>query len=173
MGLIDVRRFSVTTFLGGRDRLAVGEVELAEEDEWEINLAQVVEVNALCVPATRSLTYRVMDNELRLLASFLLDRPGAPVSVRHREFKASAGHVKRFVSESFGLGMLTAAVERHYRWKLGHERSRELRCPPGQVRRPVPSFWRQARSAVRFHQPGGTRNAWRVRRGDGQSRIRE
>ena len=59
-----------------------------------------------------------MDNELRLLASFLLDSPGAPISVRHQEFKASAGHVKRFVSESFGLGMLTAAVERHYRWKL-------------------------------------------------------
>lgn len=118
MGLVDVRRYSVTTCLDGKGELAVGDVELAEEDEWEINLAQVVEVNALCVPATRSLTYRVMDNELRLLASFLQDKPGAPISVRHREFKASAGHVKRFVTESFGMGMLTAAVERYYRWKL-------------------------------------------------------
>ena len=118
MGLIDVRRFSVTTFLNGRGELAVDDVELADEDEWEINLAQVVEVNALCVPAKRSLTYRVMKNELRLLASFVLDAPGAPVSIRHREFEASAGHVKRFVTESFGMGMLTAAVERHYRWKL-------------------------------------------------------
>jgi hypothetical protein len=75
-------------------------------------------VNTLCVPATRPLTYQVMDNELRLLASFLLDKPGAPISVRHQEFKASSGHVKRFVTESFGLGMLTAAVERYYRWKL-------------------------------------------------------
>jgi hypothetical protein len=38
--------------------------------------------------------------------------------MRRRGFRASSGHVKRFVSESFGLGMLTAAVERHYRWKL-------------------------------------------------------
>jgi hypothetical protein len=118
MGLIDVRRYSVTTYVDRSGGLAVGDVELAEESEWDINLAQVVEVNALCVPAKRPLTYRVMDNELRLLASFLLDKPGAPISVRHQEFKASAGHVKRFVTESFGLGMLTAAVERHYRWKL-------------------------------------------------------
>jgi len=118
MGLIDVRRFWVTTRVGGSGELVVSDVGLAEESEWDVDLAQVVEVNALCVPATRPLTYQVMDNELRLLASFLLDRPGAPISVRHQEFKASAGHVKRFVTESFGLGMLTAAVERHYRWKL-------------------------------------------------------
>jgi hypothetical protein len=116
MGLIDVRRFWVTTRVGGSGELVVSDVRLAEEDEWEINLAQVIEVNALCVPASRPLTYQVMDNELRLLASFLTDTPGAPISVRHLEFKASAGHVKRFVTESFGLGMLTAAVERYYRW---------------------------------------------------------
>jgi hypothetical protein len=118
MGLIDVRRFWVTTCVDGSGELVVSDVGLAEESEWDVNLAQVVEVNALCVPASRPLTYQVMDNELRLLASFLQDKPGAPISVRHQEFKASAGHVKRFVSESFGLGMLTAAVERHYRWML-------------------------------------------------------
>jgi hypothetical protein len=75
-------------------------------------------VNALAVPATRSLTYQVMQNELRLLLSFLSDQPGVPLSMRHREFEASARHIKGFVSESFGLGMLTAAVERYYRWKL-------------------------------------------------------
>jgi hypothetical protein len=118
MGLIDVRRFWVTTCVEGSAELVVSDVGLAEESEWDVNLAQVVEVNALCVPASRPLTYQVMGNELRLLASFLQDKPGAPVSIRHREFKASAGHVKRFVSESFGMGMLTAAVERYYRWKL-------------------------------------------------------
>ncbi len=121
MGLIDVRRFWVTTCVDGSGELVVSDVGLAEESEWDVNLAQVVEVNALCVPASRPLTYQVMDNELRLLASFLQDKPGAPISVRHQEFKASAGHVKRFVSESFGLGMLTAAVERHYRWMLNSD----------------------------------------------------
>ena len=53
-------------------------------------------------------------------ASYSTSR-GVRVSVRHQEFKASAGHIKRFVSESFGLGMLTAAVERHYRWELSDD----------------------------------------------------
>jgi hypothetical protein len=118
MGLIDIRRFGVTTRSGRAGKLEVDHIWLAEEDEWDINLAQVVEVNALAVPAKRSLTYRVTQHELRLLLSFLSDHPGVPVSMRRREFKASSGHVKRFVSESLGLGMLTAAVERHYRWKL-------------------------------------------------------
>jgi hypothetical protein len=130
MGLIDVRRYSVTTCVGGSGELVVGDVELADESEWDINLAQVVEVNALCVPADRSLTYQVMEHELRLLSSFLFDKPGAPVSVRHQEFKASAGHIKRFVSESFGLGMLTAAVERYYRWKLSKDNLKNFDVHP-------------------------------------------
>jgi hypothetical protein len=118
VGLIDVRRFVVTTHRDGPSRLIVGDVWPDHEDEWDINLAEVVKVNALAVPAKRSLTHKVMEHELRLLLSFLSDSPGAPVSVRRRELKASSGHIKSFVSESFGLGMLTAAVERHYRWHL-------------------------------------------------------
>jgi hypothetical protein len=38
--------------------------------------------------------------------------------LRHAGFRASSGHVKRFISESFGLGMLTAAAERYHGWKL-------------------------------------------------------
>lgn len=75
-------------------------------------------VNALAVPADRELTYRVMQHEQRLLLSFLMDEPRHPVSLRHAAFRASSLHVKRFVSESFGLGMLTAAAERHHRWNL-------------------------------------------------------
>lgn len=33
------------------------------------------------------------------------------------DFRAMAGHIKRFVTESFGLGMLTAAVQSHYGWE--------------------------------------------------------
>lgn len=139
MGLIDVRRFWVTTHVDGSGKLVVSDVGLAQEDEWEINLAQVVEVNALCVPAERTLTYRVMKNELRLLTSFLLDSPGTPISGRHQEFKASAGHVKRFVSESFGLGMLTAAVERHYRWKLRVEDLRNFDALPIKLKGEYPA----------------------------------
>ena len=85
---------------------------------WDINLAEVVKVNGLAVPADRKLTYRVLQHELRLLLSFLREAQGEPLSLRRTDFRASSAHVKRFISESFGLGMLTAAAERHHGWKL-------------------------------------------------------
>jgi len=118
MGMIDVRRFNVATHFGGSGELEVADIQFADEDTWDIDLAEVVEVNALAVPADRTLTYRVMQHELRLLLSFLVDQPGSPLTLRHTDFRASSAHVKRFISESFGLGMLTAAAEHHHRWKL-------------------------------------------------------
>ena len=118
MGMIDVRRFDVATHFGASEDLEIADIQLADEDTWDIDLAEVVKVNALAVPADRMLTYRVMQHELRLLLSFLVDKPGSPLTLRHTDFRASSGHVKRFISESFGLGMLTAAAERHHRWKL-------------------------------------------------------
>jgi hypothetical protein len=118
MGVIDFRRFDVATYFGDSGDLEVGDIWLADEDVWDVDLAEVVKVNGLAVPADRKLTYRVMQHELRLLLSFLIDEPGSPLSLRHADFRASSAHVKRFISESFGLGMLTAAAERHHRWKL-------------------------------------------------------
>jgi hypothetical protein len=118
MGVIDVRRFNVATDFGDSGVLEVEDIRLADEGTWDIDLAEVVKVNALAVPADRELTYRVMQHELRLLLSFLVDGPGSPLTLRHADFRASSAHVKRFISESFGLGMLTAAAERHHRWKL-------------------------------------------------------
>lgn len=62
--------FLVTTHIGGADELLVADVWLAEESEWDVDLAEVVKVNALAVPTTRSLTHRVMRHELHLLLSF-------------------------------------------------------------------------------------------------------
>lgn len=118
MGMIDVRRFQVATQFGHSADLEVADISLTDEATWEIDLAEVVKVNGLAVPADRKLTYRVIQNELRLLLSFLVDKPRSPLALRHADFRASSAHVKRFISESFGLGMLTAAVERHHRWKL-------------------------------------------------------
>lgn len=117
MGVIDIRRFNVATSFGDSGELEVADIWLADEGTWDIDLAEVVKVNALAVPADRELTYRVMQHELRLLLSFLVDEPGSPLTLRHADFRASSGHVKRFISESFGLEMLTADAERHHRWK--------------------------------------------------------
>jgi hypothetical protein len=74
MSLIDVRIFKVTTRIGGIDGLeVVGDPQLTDEQVWDISLAQVIAVNALAVPAERSLSYRVLRHELRLLLSFLSD----------------------------------------------------------------------------------------------------
>ena len=118
MGVIDVRQFNVATHFGRSGDLEVAHISLADEGTWDIDLAEVVKVNGLAVPADRKLTYRVMRHELRLLLSFLVDEPGSPLTLRRDDFRASSAHVKRFISESFGLGMLTAAAERHHRWKL-------------------------------------------------------
>lgn len=69
------------------------------------------------MPPTAPAQYPVLHSELRLLLSFLSDRPGHPLTIRTEDFNASAGHVKRFVTESFGMGMLTAAVQSHYGWQ--------------------------------------------------------
>jgi hypothetical protein len=118
MGMVDVRRFNVATCSGKRGELEVANIQLADVDMWDINLAEVVKVNGLAVPADRKLTYRVLRHELRLLLSFLIEAQGEPLSLRRADFRASSAHVKRFISESFGLGMLTAAAERHHGWKL-------------------------------------------------------
>jgi hypothetical protein len=133
MGVIDVRRFNVATFFGSSGELQVADIWLADEDTWDIDLAEVVKVNALAVPADRKLTYRVTQHELRLLLSFLVDQPGSPLTLRHADFQASSGHVKRFISESFGLGMLTAAAEHHHRWLLNGSNLRNFDVLPANV----------------------------------------
>lgn len=111
----------------------------ADERTWDIDLAEVVMVNGLAVPADRTLTYRVMQHELRLLLSFLVEGPRSPLSLRHADFRASSAHVKRFISESFGLGMLTAAAERHHRWKLDDNDLYNFDVLPAKVAAQYPS----------------------------------
>ncbi len=108
MGVIDVRRFDVATHFGGSGDLEVADIRLADEDTWDINLAEVVKVNALAVSADRELTYPVIQHELRLLLSFLVDEPGSPLTLRHADFRASSGHVRRFSPRGFNAGLLVA-----------------------------------------------------------------
>lgn len=117
VGVINIRRLAVATRLDPSGQLVVADVQPEAEDELEVQLTDVIRVNALAVPAKVPVKYRVLRSELRLLLSFLLDRSGQALTMRTEDFKASAGHVKRFITESFGMGMLTAAVQSHYGWK--------------------------------------------------------
>lgn len=117
MGLIDLRTFAVATRFDRRGQLAVAGVWPGDEQELDVQLADVARVNALAVQSRKTLRYRVMQHELRLILSYLSDRPGRALAIHSAEdFRASASHIKRLVTESFGLGMLTAAVQSHYGW---------------------------------------------------------
>jgi hypothetical protein len=118
MGLAAMRIFvSESSFdLGGG--LVVDDVELETEGDLAVRLVDVVRVNAMAVPLPRPVSYRVLQHELQLLLSFLLDEAGHPLVMRRAEFKASSSHIQRFVTESLGLGMLTAAVESYFGWPV-------------------------------------------------------
>jgi len=68
----------------------------------------------------RELRYRVLQYELRIILSYLRDGgSGSRLQLDEENFAATAGHIKRFVSESVGLGMLTAAVQEYFAWEFG------------------------------------------------------
>ncbi len=121
MGWIDLRTFKVATRFERSGELVVdGAVRLLKEEEADADLPEAVRVNALAVPASRPVVYSVMQHELRIVLSYLDDHPGEPLALRQDEFKASALHIKSLVSESFGLGMLSTAVQQHYGWRSNH-----------------------------------------------------
>jgi hypothetical protein len=82
-----------------------------------IDLSYAVSVNALAVPASGPVRYETRQHELRLVLCYLNTGPGHGIHLRDEQFRASAAHIRRFVSESVGLGMLTAAVQAAYQWQ--------------------------------------------------------
>jgi hypothetical protein len=119
MAPVTLRIFECSSGYDSAGRLVVIGIWLKDEYEMLVRLADVVRVNALAVPLRVSASYRVLRHEQRLLLSYLLDVPHRPLSLRMGDFRASAGHIRRFVSESLGLGMLTAAVQDVYGWSSG------------------------------------------------------
>lgn len=114
-------------FIPGRDQAGAptADILFSEEIHWmPVRVVDVVRVNALAVPLDASVSYAVLQHELRLVLSYLPDQVDQPLCLRAAEFRASASHIQRFVTESFGLGMLSAAVESQFGWEL-NERSLE------------------------------------------------
>lgn len=159
MGLINVRHFVVTMRMDSAEGLIVDDVFLNETKELNIQLTDVVRVNALAVPAKRDLKYRVLRHELRMLLSFMHEKPGMPLRLREEEFSLSAGHVKRFVSESFGMGMLTAAIQSHFGWKPDSRSLENFDILPTQLAGDYPSHGVRPDLLFFFEEDG---NPWRL-----------
>ncbi|MFC6088215.1 hypothetical protein [Saccharothrix lopnurensis] len=120
MSWVTVRQFRWTTRTGADDYPRVEEVHpLSGRKRLPVNVAEVVHVNAVAPAGSARVRFDTRLDELRLLANYLGVRPGRPVTLRQDGFRASSPHVRRFVSESFGLGMLTAAVQAAYEWNDG------------------------------------------------------
>jgi hypothetical protein len=118
VGHVDLRLFTFGYARGSDGEWAAADVEFVDEQRMPVRIADVVEVNALAVPLRAPANYDVMQHELRLVLSYLPDNAGGPLSLRKTEFKASSSHIRRFVTESFGLGALTAAAKGKFGWEL-------------------------------------------------------
>jgi len=120
-----------------------------EFDEWlpgliglrscypiEVDLAALLEANTMAErDVDRELRYRVLQYELRIILSYLSDGgSGSRLRLDEANFAATAGHIKRFVSESVGLGMLTAAVQEYFAWEFGPDAIANFDVLPGELK---------------------------------------
>lgn len=119
MGWITLRQFAWTERPGHADPHPEvdGVHRVAADRKLPVDLSYAVGVNALTAPAGGVVRYETRQHELRLMLCYLDNDPGYPVRLRDDVFRASAAHIRRFVSESIGAGMLTAAVQAAYRWR--------------------------------------------------------
>ncbi|GLX39848.1 hypothetical protein Sros01_59210 [Streptomyces roseochromogenus] len=81
----------------------------------------MVNINALACDLRKTVDQRVRDHEISLLLSYIGgSSPGAqPLSVDCAALDSSSGHIKGFVSECTGLGVMTAASESLFNWVPG------------------------------------------------------
>ncbi|MGM1061098.1 hypothetical protein [Saccharothrix sp. Mg75] len=120
MSVVTIRRFRWTTRPGPDGYPVVDEVEaVGPHARLPVNIAELVYVNAMAPAAPARVRYDTRVNELRLLQNHLGTDPTRRLTLRQDDFRAGSMHIRRFVSETFGLGMLTAAVQSAYEWTAG------------------------------------------------------
>lgn len=101
-----------------------------------VGLARLVHVNAMACDLRRVLDYRTKQLEVRLLLSYLDTASGrGPLKLDHHAFASSSRHVRGFVSECSGLGMLTAAGEALFAWQDGKDSLHSFDALPKQLLR--------------------------------------
>ncbi|MEU6393577.1 hypothetical protein [Streptomyces sp. NPDC046939] len=123
------------------------------QGELPVGLARLIHINALTCDHNRVLDYRTKQLEVRLLASYLHTAgAGGPLRVDHRAFTASARHIRGFIAESSGLGMLTAAGEALFAWDNTAHPLHSFDALPGSI-----TGYQKGgiRPDLLFHLPGG------------------
>ncbi|WP_139233235.1 hypothetical protein [Micromonospora sediminimaris] len=124
------------------------------QGDLSVGLARLVHINAMACDLRKVLDYRTKQLEARLLVSYL-DAPGVgnPLRLDDRAFGASSRHIRGFVSECSGLGMLTAASEVIFAWRQGVHDLHNFDALPMQLLRDYPA--KGVRPDLLFHLPEG------------------
>jgi hypothetical protein len=123
MALVDPRHFMVIPEIEPQ----TGEIEprfsFQSSQSLTVDLARLLEANTMAErDVDRDIRYFVLQNELGIILSYLEDASSdSDLQLDVGNFAATAAHIKRFVSESVGLGMLTAAAQEYFAWELGQD----------------------------------------------------
>ncbi|MEV0530889.1 hypothetical protein [Kitasatospora sp. NPDC050463] len=119
MSTVHARVWRFTVEKGPAGAEAVQAVEVGQ-GPLPVSLAALANINALACDLRRTVDQRVRDHEISLLLSYLDGDAGAgPLGVDCGALDSSSGHIRRFVSECTGLGVMTAASETLFDWKSG------------------------------------------------------
>ncbi|WP_326662906.1 hypothetical protein [Streptomyces sp. NBC_00385] len=119
-----------------------------------VHLSRLVHINALACDFRREVDYRVRLHEARLLTSYLAAPSGLALQVDYPSLLATSLHVRRFISECAGLGVMTAGSEELFSWKPGRSTLHSFDVlPPGPLQTKYGTFG--VRPDLLFHLPNG------------------
>lgn len=136
MATVRLRHFMVdSTFSETADDI-YSHFYFQSEYDIDIDLALLLEANTM---AERDIDheqrFQVLQHEQRIVLSYLHQAgPRDHLRLDNKNFAATAGHIKRFVCESVGLGMLTAAVQEYFAWTLGPDSIANFDILPGHLK---------------------------------------
>jgi hypothetical protein len=115
-----VWRFTVKKGMAGAE--AVQAIEIGQ-GSLPVSLAAVVNINALACDLRKTVDQGVRDHEISLLLSYIASDPRTgPLGVDCPALDSSSLHIRRFVSECTGLGVMTSVSEALFDWKPGSDR---------------------------------------------------
>ncbi|WP_146044401.1 hypothetical protein [Amycolatopsis sp. BJA-103] len=123
MPTVDLRIFRCESGYNANGELVVVRAKLDKHRPIDVWLPSLLKVNTLAAPLRRKMAYRIKQHELNLVLSFLSmsNSNNSRVGARVADLKSAARHIGAFVTESVGMGMLTATVSDHFRWSGNHD----------------------------------------------------
>ncbi|CAL9582723.1 hypothetical protein [Streptomyces sp. enrichment culture] len=83
-----------------------------------VSLSQLVGINALACDLRGVIDEGVHDHEVNLLTSYVAEtNNGTPLTANYSRLTATSRHIRSFVSECTGLGVMSAVSEALFAWK--------------------------------------------------------